>query len=272
MFNSIAEGIGRHKKIIPAVVALAAIAAYVIPANSLALGAAISGSGNVVQTQTQSNSISATNSGKYGGAFADFNFQLNDASNTADVSVTNDPGHNKIIDSGNVLQSIDQSNSISADNSGDFGTASASHNTQVNSASNDASVNVSNDPSGGNYHHHHHHDKISNSGNVIQSIDQSNSISASNSGASGTATADDNTQVNDAHNHADVNVSNDPSGGSHHHHSGDKIKDSGNVVQSISQSNSDSASNSGDHGTASASHNTQVNSASNDAHVNVSNK
>jgi hypothetical protein len=263
MFNSIGEGIRRHKKIIPAVVALAAIAAYIIPANSLALGAAISGSGNVIQTQTQSNSISATNSGKYGSAFADFNFQLNDAANSAVVAISNDPA--KIKDSGNVLQSIDQSNSITADNTGDFGTASASHNTQVNSASNDASVNISNDPSGGNYHHHHHHgDTIKNSGNVLQSIDQSNSISASNSGASGTATADDNTQVNDAHNHADVSVSN-----SGHH---DKIKDSGNVVQSISQSNSDSASNSGDHGTASASHNTQVNSASNDANVNVSNK
>jgi hypothetical protein len=261
MTNSMIETILRHKKLIPVVVALAAVGAYIIPANSLALGAAISGSGNVVQTQTQSNSISATNSGKYGSAFADFNFQLNDAANSAVVAISNDPA--KIKDSGNVLQSIDQSNSITADNTGDFGTASASDNTQVNSASNDASVSISNDPSGGNYHHHHG-DTIKNSGNVIQSIDQSNSISASNSGASGTATADHNTQVNDAHNHADVSVSN-----SGHH---DKIKDSGNVVQSISQSNSDSASNSGDHGTASASHNTQVNSASNDAHVNVSNK
>jgi len=267
MSDSIVENILRHKKIIPVVVALAAIAAYVIPANSLALGA-ITGSGNVVQTQTQSNSISATNTGKYGGAFADFNFQLNDGSNSAVVSIS-DPG--KIKDSGNVLQAITQSNSISADNSGDSGTASASFNTQVNSASNDASVNVSNDPSGGSWHHHHHSgDQIKDSGNVVQSIDQSNSISASNSGDSGTATADHNTQVNDAHNHADVSVSNDPSGGSYHH-SGDKIKDSGNVVQSIKQSNSISASNSGDHGTASASHNTEVNSASNDAHVSISN-
>jgi hypothetical protein len=273
MFNSFVEYIGRHKKIIPVVVALAAISAYMIPANSLALGA-ITGSGNVVSTITQSNTNTASNSGTYGGAFADFNFQANSASNTANVALSDPAYHGKIIDSGNVLQSIDQSNSNTATNTGDFGTASASNNFQTNTATNDASVNINSDP-GGSYHHG---SKIKDSGNVIQSITQSNDNSASNSGASGTATTDNNVQVNDAHNHADVNIgSSDPSNHNSDHKDhkdhkshGSKVSDSANVVQSISQSNSNKADNSGDHGTASSSHNTQVNSASNDAHVSVS--
>ena len=63
----------------------------------------------------------------------------------------------------------------------------------------------------GHHHHHHHHHhggKIENSGNVIQSIDQSNSISASNSGDNGNANANDNTQVNSASNDADVDIHN----------------------------------------------------------------
>ena|SRR6266496_6726476 len=58
------------------------------------------------------------------------------------------------------------------------------------------------------HHHHHHGDKIENSGNVIQSIDQSNVIVASNSGDNGNANANDNTQVNDASNSADVHIHN----------------------------------------------------------------
>jgi hypothetical protein len=281
------EMILRHKRIIPVVVALVGIAAYMIPTNSLAL-AAITGSGNVAQTISQSNSISATNTGKYGGAFADNNVQTNTASNSAFVSLVSGGGSGgttwsgyvggggSIKNSGNVLQTIDQSNSISASNTGDFGTASASGNTQSNDASNTASVDISS-------HGGKHGGSIKDSGNVLQTIDQSNSISASNSGTSGTATADHNTQSNDASNTASVDIS---SHGSNNHngdkksgdnHNGDKkrggsIKDSGNVVQSASQSNSVSASNSGDHGTASASGNSQSNSASNSADVHIKTK
>jgi hypothetical protein len=278
MSNSIVEFILRHKQIIPVVVALAGIGAYMIPANSLALGA-ITGSGNVIQSVSQSNSISATNTGKYGGAFANDNTQVNSADNSAFVTLVSGGGSyvgggGSIKDSGNVLQTIDQSNSISATNSGDFGTANANDNTQVNDASNSATVDISSQ--GG---HHHHGGSIKDSGNVIQSITQSNSISADNSGASGTANANDNTQVNSASNTASVDISsgsnhNGDSKSNHDNHHGDKksgsIKDSGNVVQSISQSNSISASNSGDHGTANANHNTQVNSASNSADVHIS--
>jgi len=252
MINALVDIILRHKRIIPVIVALVAIGAYIIPANSLALGA-ISGSGNVQQAITQSNSISASNTGKYGGAFADFNLQLNSASNTADVNLVNHGG--KISDSGNVLQAISQSNSISATNSGDNGIADASHNIQVNSASNTADVHISNH--GGNYHG----GKISNSGNVVQSITQANDIQASNSGSSGSATANNNVQSNHASNSATVHISNH----------GGKIKDSGNVVQSVSQSNSIGSSNSGGSGTAHANGNVQSNSASNSADVHVKN-
>jgi hypothetical protein len=113
------------------------------------------------------------------------------------------------------------------------------------------------------HHHHHHAGTIENSGNVVQSIDQSNTITAHNSGDSGNANANDNTQVNDAHNNAEVDISN---------HHGGKIKDSGNVVQSIDQSNTITADNSGDSGNANANDNTQVNSASNNADVDIHNK
>jgi len=264
MINALVDIVLRHKRIIPVIVALVGIGAYMIPANSLAL-AAISGSGNVLQTVTQSNSISASNTGKYGGAFADFNLQLNSASNTADVALSNHGG--TIKDSGNVLQDISQSNSISATNSGDNGIADASHNIQANSASNTADVHISNH--GGSYHG----GKIKDSGNVVQSISQSNDIQASNSGSSGSATADNNLQSNDASNSATVHISNH--GGSHDSkgsdHKSGKISDSGNVAQSVSQSNSISSSNSGDHGSSDASGNVQSNSASNSADVHIKN-
>jgi hypothetical protein len=116
--------------------------------------------------------------------------------------------------------------------------------------------------------------KVSDSGNVQQSISQSNSISASNSGSGGSASADHNTQSNSAANIASVDIHN---GGSHdkksgHHDKGGSIKDSGNVVQSIDQSNSISASNSGSGGSASASDNSQSNSAANIASVEIHNQ
>ena len=171
----------------------------------------------------------------------------------------------KVSDSGNVVQSISQSNSISASNSGAHGSASADLNTQSNEAANVASVDIHN---GGSHDKKSGYDKggsIKDSGNVVQSIDQSNSISASNSGASGSASADLNTQSNEAANIASVDIHNH--GGYH----GGKIKDSGNVVQAIGQSNSITATNTGNGGSASADLNTQSNEAANIASVDIHN-
>ena len=100
-------------------------------------------------------------------------------------------------------------------------------NSQSNSATNVASVHIHN---GGSHHHDKksgHHDKggsVKDSGNVVQSIDQSNSISASNSGNCGSASADGNSQSNNATNIASVDI---------HNHGGGKIKDSGNVLKPL---------------------------------------
>ena len=123
----------------------------------------------------------------------------------------------KIKDSGNVQQSITQSNSVSASNSGSGGSASADDNSQSNDAANIASVDI----------HNHGGGKIKDSGNVLQAIGQSNSITATNTGTGGSATADDNSQSNSAANIASVDIHNH--GGYH----GGKIKDSGNVLQLI---------------------------------------
>ena len=58
------------------------------------------------------------------------------------------------------------------------------------------------------HHHYHHAGKIENSGNVVQSIEQSNTNIAANSGDNGNANANDNTQVNSASNNADVDIHN----------------------------------------------------------------
>jgi len=172
----------------------------------------------------------------------------------------------KVSDSGNVVQSIDQSNSISASNSGNNGQASADHNTQSNSAANIADVDI----------HNHGGGKVKDSGNVAQVISQSNSITAANTANGGSASADFNTQSNEAANVANVDISNH--GGYH----GGKIKDSGNVAQIIAQDNSITATNSPpptllacligiNCGSASADHNTQSNSAANIADVDIHN-
>jgi hypothetical protein len=103
-----------------------------------------------------------------GSASADFNTQSNSASNTATVHIHNGGHHGKISDSGNVHQDFSQSNSIVSSNSGG-GSASADFNTQINTAINTADVHI-----------HNHGGKISHSGNVDQSVTQSNSISANN--------------------------------------------------------------------------------------------
>jgi hypothetical protein len=273
------------------------IAAMMIPGASLTStayahsGGKISHSGNVHQSVSQSNSISSSNSGSGGSSHADGNTQVNSASNSADVHIHNG-GHDKksgdsgtyhkkgdkknggsISHSGNVNQDITQSNSISASNSGSGGSATANDNTQVNDATNTASVDIHNggnnnggqvwlgdSGSGG---------SISHSGNVHQSIDQSNSITATNTGSGGSATANDNTQVNDATNTASVDI---------HNHGGGSISHSGNVDQSITQSNTISATNSPPPplsaclipcSSADASGNTQVNSADNNATVSI---
>src|ERR1700730_7265260 len=148
MKNSLKETLVRHKRIIPILVALVAIAAYMIPAH-IAIAAVI-GSGNVHQAVTQSNSVSASNSGKYGGAFADFNTLTNSATNAATVEISNHGGGHYVgkikgvVGSGNVDQAISQSNSVTATNTGDFGIATAFDNSLSNTASNTASVEINN--------------------------------------------------------------------------------------------------------------------------------
>ncbi|HET7147522.1 MAG TPA: hypothetical protein VFI73_03400 [Candidatus Nitrosopolaris sp.] len=231
-------------------------------------GGSIKGSGNVVQSIDQSNSISASNSGSFGSASADFNTQANNAANIAGVDIHNHGG-GKIKDSGNVLQAIGQSNSITATNTGTGGSASADFNTQTNNAANIASVDISN-------HGGYHGGKIKDSGNVAQLIGQDNSITATNSPAPtllaclvgesippcSSASADFNTQTNNAANIASVDI---------HNHGGGTIKDSGNVAQLIAQANSINATNTGSFGSASADFNTQSNNATNFADISISN-
>jgi hypothetical protein len=151
--------------------------------------------------------------------------------------------------SGNVGQSVSQSNSISASsdpsNSGSYSTVNDG--SQSNTATNTADVNI-------------HGGKIKNSGNVGQTIDQANSIEAKSSGPNSVATADHNTQTNNAKNTADVNI------GAYH---GGKIKDSGNVGQTIDQANSIKATSSGPNSQAHADQNTQSNTADNNANVHI---
>jgi hypothetical protein len=105
--------------------------------------------------------------------------------------------------------------------------------------------------------------KVSDSANVQQSISQSNSISASNSGSGGSASADHNTQSNDAANIASVEI--------HNHGYYGSIKNSGNVAQLIAQANSINATNTGNGGSATADFNTQNNTATNFADVAIGN-
>jgi hypothetical protein len=247
-----------------------AIAAMMIPGASLAStaladkGGKVSDSGNVQQSITQSNSVSASNSGSGGSASADDNSQSNSATNVASVDIHNHGG-GKIKDSGNVAQSISQSNSITATNTAPGGSATADDNSQSNSAANVASVDISN-------HGDYHGGKIKDSGNVAQLIAQDNSITATNSPPPLTAwaddmtllssaTADDNTQSNTAANLAFVDI----------HNHGGTIKDSGNVPQLIAQANSINATNTGSGGSASADFNTQSNNATNFANIDIGN-
>jgi hypothetical protein len=230
-------------------------------------GGSIKDSGNVVQSIDQSNSISASNSGSFGKASADFNTQTNNAANVASVDIHNHGG-GKIKDSGNVLQAIGQSNSITATNTGTGGSASADFNTQTNNAANIASVDIHN-------HGGYHGGKIKDSGNVAQLIAQDNSITATNSPAPtllaclvgpaippcSSASADFNTQTNNAANTASVDI----------HNHGGTIKDSGNVAQILAQANSINATNTGSFGSASADFNNQNNTAINFADVHIGN-
>ena len=175
-----------------------------IPGSSLAStafahsGGKVSDSGNVQQSISQSNSVSASNSGSGGSASADHNTRSNSATSVASVDIHNGGSHHdkksgkhhdkggSVKDSGNVVQSIDQSNSISASNSGSGGSASASDNSQSNDGANIASVDI----------HNHGGRQSQGHGNVLQAISQSNSITATNTAPGGSATADDNTQSN----------------------------------------------------------------------------
>jgi hypothetical protein len=178
MINGLEHVLVTHKLIIAVIVAAAAILSYTLPINSIM--ASVSHSGNVQQSISQLNSISG---GGYG------NVQINDAHNFADVHISSHGG--KVSHSGNVDQSISQTNSISSS-----GTGSANNNFQQNTASNTADVHISS-------HGHHYKGgggKVSHSGNVDQSISQTNSIDA------GSGTSHDNIQSNSASNTADVHI------------------------------------------------------------------
>jgi hypothetical protein len=75
-------------------------------------------------------------------ATADFNTQSNDAANVASVDIHNHGG--TIKDSGNVAQLIAQANSIKATNTSSGGSASADFNTQNNTATNFAFIDIGN--------------------------------------------------------------------------------------------------------------------------------
>jgi hypothetical protein len=110
----------------------------------------------------------------------------------------------KMSHSGNVDQALVQSNSISATNSGAGGSATADLNSQSNTATNTANVDI---------HNHGYYGKISHSGNVEQLIVQSNDISANNSPTAldlilPSADASLNNQTNSANNSADVSIGN----------------------------------------------------------------
>ena len=212
-----------------------AIAAMMIPGSNLANIAYAhgdSGNGNVVQSTDQSNSNSASNSGSGGSSHSDHNVQVNDAHNTANIHIHSSHDH-KHKDSGKYTGSKD-------DNHGKSGHS------------------------------------IKDSGNVVQVVKQSNDNSASNSGSGGSASASGNVQINDASNNAVVHISS-----GHHkdnggqqtwlgdHKKGGSISDSGNVFQSIEQSNTNTATNTGAGGSANANNNFQLNSADNTANVDI---
>jgi hypothetical protein len=289
-----------------------AIAAMMIPGANLANiayashGSSTKDSGNSVQSTDQSNSNSASNSGSGGSSHADHNTQINSADNSASVHIHN--GHHKnhkdsgkytgskddhhgksghsTKDSGNVLQIVKQSNDNSASNSGSGGSANANNNFQLNDASNTADVHISsghhNDNGGQQtwYGDHKKGGSISDSGKVVQAIQQSNTNTATNTGAGGSANANNNVQINLADNKANVDI---------HNHGSGSVDNSGNVAQLITQSNTNTATNNPPPPPsggpifacligptippcgASASGNTQINSADNHADVSIGN-
>jgi hypothetical protein len=273
-----------YRKIgIVAAVAIA-IAAMMIPGAGIASTAfahsdnGVSSSGNVHQSIKQSNEISASSSGS-GSTSVHDNNQQNFASNTATVDIHNSGSDSKyhgndnsgISHSGNVKQSIKQENEISASSSG--GPVSVFDNNQQNFASNDASVSISNNNNNC-CHPYTGGSSISHSGNVKQSIKQENEISASSSG--GPVSVFDNNQQNFASNTASVDLSN---GGSNV--GGGSISHSGNVKQSIDQSNEITATSTSppltalwlmaEVGSVSVHDNNQQNFADNNATVSISN-
>jgi hypothetical protein len=184
-----------------------------------------------------------------------------------------------------VTQTLGQSNSISASNSGQYGQVSASGNTQTNIGANVADVHIGSSGTGsgtgtGTI------PGMATTGDVpgttgssggsrstTQTLLQSNSLDASNSGAGGTVLADNNTQTNIGANIAGVHVggSSVPSQGS----TGNSLGNGNNRgttqtdSQTLGQANSLDASNSGAGGTVLADNNTQTNFGVNAAHVRI---
>lgn len=290
--NHLVDIIIRHKQLIRAIIAAIALGAYMLPVNAFALGGS-GGSGSVTQTLGQSNSISASNTGINGTVSASGNTQTNIGANVADVhigssgtgiipgmAVTSDvPGMTGANSwSHSTTQTLLQANSIDASNSGTGGTVVADNNTQTNIGINAANVRVNGssapNPGTAGLLSGNSRSNGNNGGTSLsdsQLLGQSNSIDASNTGAGGTVLADNNTQTNIGVNAAHIRV-----GGS----SGIATQGlmgwlSGNnggsrsTTQTLGQSNSITANNTGGNGAVSVSGNTQTNFGINAAHLRI---
>jgi hypothetical protein len=183
-----------------------------------------------------------------------------------------------------VTQTLGQSNSISASNSGQYGQVSASGNTQTNIGANVADVHIGSSGTGsgtgtGTI------PGMATTGDVpgttgssggsrstTQTLLQSNSLDASNSGAGGTVLADNNTQTNIGVNAAHVRIGSTPTTatqGLMGWLGGGNNRGSHSTTQTLGQANSITANNTGDNGGVSASGNTQTNLGLNLAHIHI---
>jgi hypothetical protein len=170
-------------------------------------------------------------------------------------------------------QFLGQQNSISATNTGDNGQVSANDNTQTNIGANIADLNVGSGGTdsavvgtdGGNGGAG---TSDTSSHTDLQILGQSNSITATNTGASGTVSASGNTQTNFGINAAHINVG-ASSTGPMIWEAGSNSGGSHTDIQALLQRNSIDASNSGTGGTVTADNNHQTNIGINAAHVSV---
>lgn len=272
-----------------------------VPMNTFAqVVGGIGGSGGVTQTISQSNSISASNSGQYGQVSASGNTQTNIGANVADVHIgssgTGTGGVPGMAGSGDTAgmagtgsgshstnQNLEQSNSIDASNTGTGGLVVADNNTQTNIGINAAHIRVGSSSGsatqglmgwlGSNSGSGSH-------GTTTQNLEQANTITANNTGDNGAVSASNNIQTNFGINAAHIRVGSIGSTGSFSQgltgwltgNNGNNGGEShGTTTQNLGQSNSIDASNSGTHGTVLADNNVQTHIGINAAHLHIPN-